>query len=90
MLIVGVLVVAPAAAAEILTGWFNPVWRRLEDGLRLGAGEAGLLFREGGFNFLSCENQRNEHGLTASVLLTWRTSWKAGESVAAIDEFFNI
>jgi hypothetical protein len=90
MLVAGVLVVASAAAAEVLTVWFNPMWRRLEDGLRLSASEAGLLFGEGGFNFLSGENQRDEHGFTASVLVTWRTGGEAGETVAAVDEFFNI
>jgi hypothetical protein len=90
MLVAGVLVVASATAAEILTGRFNPMWRRLEDGLRLGASEAGLLFGKRGFNLLSGENQRDEDGLATRALVTGRTSGKAGEAVAAVDEFFNI
>jgi len=51
-----------------------------------GAREAGLFFSKSGLDFLSGENERNEDGLSASA----RVGRKASETIAAIDELFNV
>lgn len=86
MLISGVLVMASAATAEMWTWRRNPLERRLDDRRSLGTGEAGLFLGEGGFDFLSGENKGNEYGFAFSASI----GGEAGESVAAIDELFNV
>ena|SRR5580704_3415205 len=68
MLVAGVLVVASPAAAEMWTRRVDSVWRRSYDGFGLGAGEAGLLFRDDDFDLFSGENEGDEHGLAASAV----------------------
>ena len=56
----------------------------------MGAGETGLFFGDGGFDFFAGENERDEYGLTASaVFMAGRSGRKASEAVAAVDELFN-
>ncbi len=86
LLVAGVLVVASAAAAKMRTGRRNAVRRWLDDRRGLGAGEAGLFFGENGFDFFSGKNEGNENGLAASASVGGKTS----ESVAAVDELFNV
>ena len=86
MLVSGVLVVAPATAAEV-RAWRRDAMRRgLDDGVGASASEAGLFFGDLCVNFFFGENERDENGLTASMVV----GRKARESVAAIDELFNV
>ena len=90
MLIAGVLIVASAAAAEMWTRRFDAVRRRLYGGLGLRAREAGFFFRDDGFDLFSGENKGDEHGLAASAVFAGRFGRKASQSVAAVDELFNV
>ena len=93
MFVAGVLVVASAAAAEVFALWLDAMRRSFDDRFRACASEAGLFFGERRFNCFSGENQRDEDGLAASAVVTalvsMRSGWKAGEAVAAVDEFFD-
>jgi len=51
--------------------------------------EAGFFFGERRFDFFSGENKRDEGGLPAPAIVIRRTGGKAGEAVAAVDEFFD-
>src|SRR5208337_911162 len=86
VLVCGVLVVASAAAAKMRTRQRNAVRRRLDDCRGLGAGETGLLFGENNFDFFSRKNEGNENGLAPSA----GVGGKASESVAAVNELFNV
>ena len=86
LLVAGVLVVASAAAAEMWTRRQDAVRRRLYDGSGLRTGEAGLFLGDCGFDFFSGENKRDEDGFAAAVVI----GRKASESVAAIDQLFNV
>jgi hypothetical protein len=86
MLVTGVLIVAASAAAEVGTGWLDAVRGRLYDCRSMGAGEAGLFFGDGCFDFFSGEDKRDEDGLAASA----GVGWEAGESVSTVDELFNV
>jgi hypothetical protein len=86
MFVACVLVVASAAAAEVWTRGRNAVRRRLDDCRGVSAGEAGLFFGDGSFDFFFGENKGNEDSLTASTVV----GRKASESVAAIDQLFNV
>ena len=70
MFVAGVLVVAAAAAAEIFTLWLDAVGRSFDDGFRVCASESGFFFGERRFDFFSCENERDEHGLASSAIVT--------------------
>ncbi len=64
---------------------------RLYDPVDVRAGETGLFFGDGGFDLLSGENKGDENRLAASaVLITRRFGRKASQSVAAIDQLFNV
>lgn len=52
----------------------------------MGSGEAGLVFRESGLDLLSGKNEGNEHGLAASAVV----GRKASQSIAAVDQLFNV
>jgi hypothetical protein len=94
-----VLVVASAAVGEIRARRSAAVWRWLDDCDGAGAGEAGLFFRDGGFDFLSGKNEGDEDGFAAAVVfftfifificICGRGGGEAGESVAAVDELFD-
>jgi hypothetical protein len=86
MLVGGVLVLAPAAAAEVRTRRRDSVRRRLDDCRGVRTGEAGLFFGDGGFDFFPREHEGHEYGLAASAVV----GWEASESVAAVDELFNV
>lgn len=86
MLVGGVLVVASAAAAKMRAGRLNAVRRWFHDCRGMCASEARFFFRERRVDFLSGKNKRNENGLAASAIV----GRKASESVAAIDELFNV
>src|SRR5271170_1553031 len=91
MFVAGVLIVASATAAEMWTGRQNAVRRGLYDCDGVGAGEAGLLFGERRVDFLSGKNEGNENSFaTSAVFIAGRSGRKAGESVAAVDELFNV
>ena len=74
--------------------------RRLHYCAGLGAGEAGFFFRECRFDFLSGKNKGDENRLAASPVfagrfiarrsISWRSGRKASESVAAVDQFFDV
>jgi hypothetical protein len=86
VVVTGVLVMASPAAAKMWTRRLNPVQRGLHDCRGLRAREAGFFFGEYGFNLLSGKNQGNEHGLAASALV----GRKASQSVAAVDQLFDV
>jgi len=96
MVVAGVLVMASSTATEVRTGRLCAVRRRLENFAGLSAREAGLLFGEGGFDFLSGKNEGNEYGLAASAVfvtgrvITRRFGGQTSESVAAVDQLFNV
>jgi len=86
VLVAGVLVVASAAAAKIAARWLDAVRRRLHDCSGLGAREARLFFGAYRFDLFSSKNKGNKHSLAAPAVV----GRKASESVAAIDQLFNI
>lgn len=91
MLVIRMLIVAPAALAEIRARRRNPVGRGYDDFVRACPGKASFFLGQRRFNFLSGEYERNKHGFAAFVLGGIDiVDWKAGESVAAIDELFNV
>ena len=86
VLVAGVLVVASAAAGEMWAVRRDALRRRLYDCGGVCACEAGLFFGERGVDFLSGKNEGDKYSLAASALV----GGKASESVAAVDEFFNV
>jgi hypothetical protein len=86
MLVSGVLVMTSATAAEMRAGRGDALRRRLDDRRGMGTGEAGFFLGERGLDFLSGENKGNEDGLAFSSDI----GREAGESVAAVDELFNV
>jgi len=82
----GLLVMASAAAGEMRAGRGDAMGRGLDNRFGVGAGESGLFLGERGFDFLSGENKGDEDGLAATA----RVGRKASESVAAVDELFNV
>ncbi len=91
VIVAGVLVMASAAASEMGTGRLRAVRRRFYDGFDLCAGEAGLFFGEGGCDLLSGKNEGNEDGFAAAgVFVAGGSGRKASESVAAVDQLFNV
>lgn len=98
MLVAGMLIVASAAAGEVWARRQRAVRGGLENLVGLGAREAGFLFGGGGFDFLSGKNEGNEYGLAASTVavliagraITGRAGGKTSESVAAVDQLFNV
>jgi len=77
---------ASAAAGEMRAGREDAMGRGLDNCFGVGAGESGLFLGERGFDFLSGENKGDEDGLAATA----RVGRKASESVAAVDELFNV
>jgi len=69
MFVVGVLVMASAAVAVMRTVRRDTVRRRLHDCGGMGACEARLFFSERRVNFFGGENEGNEYGFTAAVVL---------------------
>ncbi len=86
MLVGGLLVVAATAVPEVRTRRGRAVRRRLYDGRRLSPGKAGFFFGERGFDFFSGKNERDEYGFAAATVV----GRKASQSVAAVDELFNV
>jgi len=81
----GLLVMASAAAGECGQGGGT----RWGEGWIIAsawAGESGLFLGERGFDFLSGENKGDEDGLPRPR----ESGRKASESVAAVDELFNV
>jgi hypothetical protein len=68
MVVGGVLVVASAAAGEVWAGRLGAVQRGLYYFAGLGAGEAGLLFGDGGFDFFSGQDEGDENGFAAAAV----------------------
>jgi hypothetical protein len=52
----------------------------------VGAGKTGFFFAESGLDFFTSEDEGNEYGLAASSVV----GGKASETVATIDELFNV
>ena len=91
MLVSGVLVVASAAAAEIRARRLDAVRRRFYDFISVRAGEARFRFGNNSFDVFPSKYAGNKHGLAASAFfIRGRTGGEARESVAAIDELFNV
>ena len=85
MLVAGVLVVTSAAVGEILTLWLDALCRWLDNTLESCAREALLARRDHCFNFFARQHKGEEDSFGAALIVRR----KAGESVAAVDEFFN-
>src|SRR6476660_6399826 len=81
MLVTGVLVVASTAGHEIWAGRIDPFWGWFDHCIQLRAGEAWFLLGECGFYFFFWEDEGNEDGFAAAVVVCWQ----AGEAVAAVD-----
>ena len=81
----GMLIMAPTTSAEVRTPWLHPVRRGFNDPIHPGSSEAWLLLNDSCVNRLSLEHEREKHGFSAPVLINRH----AGETVAAIDQFFN-
>ena len=60
--------------------------RRLYDAGNLCTSEARLFFGERSLDFFSGENKGDEYGLAAATIV----GGQASQSVAAIDELFNV
>ena len=91
VLVTGVLIMTSAAAAKMRAGRWDTVGRRLHDGGSLRTCESGLFFGECSFDLLSGQNKGNEYSFAASAFfVAGRSGRKAGESVAAIDQLFNV
>jgi hypothetical protein len=65
--------------------WLDSVGRWLNDAREPGAREAGLFLADFGFDLLSRQDKRDEDGLAATV----GGGWSAGQTVAAVDQFFD-
>ena len=91
MLIADVLVLASAAAAEMWTERRDAVRRRLYDCTGVRTGKAGFFFGDYGFDVFPGEDKGNKDSFAASaVLIAVRSGRKTSESVAAIDQLFNV
>ncbi len=86
ILVAGVLIVASSAGSEVRASGLDAMRRRLGDRGNLRASETGLFLGEHRFDFFSGQNERGENGFAAAV----RGGGKTSESVAAVDELFNI
>ena len=84
VVVVGVLVVASAAAGEVWAARVDAIGRWSEECLEFRTGEAGFLFGDGGFDLFGGEDEGDEDGLAASVIV----GGEAGQAVASVDEFF--
>jgi hypothetical protein len=71
MLVVGVLVMAPAAEREVGAGWWNAARGGLEDFYGVSAGETGFVFGDCGFDFFSGQNEGGEDGFAAALRVGW-------------------
>src|SRR5579864_3220343 len=89
MLVAGMLIMAPAAAAKIGTGGLDPVRRTFDDAFNLCSGKSWLLFGEGSFDSFSGEDKGDEYGFAAPTGFIGRTGGQAGQAVAAIDHLFD-
>jgi hypothetical protein len=85
MLVTGVLIMASAAGGKVWTARLNALRRSLDDRIRPGAGEAGLLLSQGSFDFFASKHERHKYSLAAPAFI----SRKARQSVAAVDQLFN-
>ena len=69
MFVSGVLVVASAAAGEVGAAGIDAIGGWSEQSLEFRSGEAGFLFRDGGFNLFGGEDEGYEDGFAASVIV---------------------
>jgi hypothetical protein len=91
MLIADVLVLASAATTEMWTGRRDAVRRRLYDCAGVRTGETGFFFGDYGFDLFSGEDKGNEDSFAASAgFVAVRSGRKTSESVATIDQLFNV
>ena len=65
VVVAGVLVVASAAAGEVLAAWLDAMRGGADDRVYVRACKPRLLLSEGALNFLRCQNKWDEHGLAA-------------------------
>src|SRR5579864_9660848 len=89
MLVAGMLIVAPAAAAEVRAGGLDPARRTFDDAFNLCSGKSWLLFGEGSVDSFSGEDKGDEYGFAAPTGFIGRTGGQAGQAVAAIDHLFD-
>ena len=80
------LIMATAAACEIRARGLDTVRGRFNDFSDASSGEAGLLFGELRFDFLAGKNEWDEYGFAAAAIV----GGKASESIAAIDQLFDV
>jgi hypothetical protein len=80
----GVLVVASAAASEVGAVRVDAIGRWGKECLEFRTGEAGFLFGDGGFDLFGGEDEGDEDGFAASVIV----GGEAGQAGASVDEFF--
>ena len=78
MIVSGMLVVAPSAAAKIGTGGLDPVRRTFDDAFNLCSGKSWLLFGEESSDSFSGKDKGDEYGFAASAGLIGRTVGQAG------------
>ena len=91
MLVAGVLIMASAAAVEVWARWRDPMRGRLHNCFGVCACESGLLFCESRLDLFSGQHEGNEHSLSAATFFV--AGWsgrKAGKSIAAINQLFNV
>ena len=79
-----VLVMASAALAEVRTTSFDAVGRRFDQLRDRPAREARLLLPDLGLDSFARQHKRHKDRHAAPV----RSGWRAGEAVAAVDQFF--
>ena len=84
--IIRVLVVASSAALKIRACRLNAVSRRLKQPLNSTPRESGFLLGQGNLAFFTLEYKRNENTLSRTTFIRL----EPGESVSAINEFFDL
>jgi len=84
MFVRSVLVVAAAAAGKVGTRRVYAAGRAFDDSLELSASKTRFLLAEGRLDLFPSQDERHEHRLPAPSFVRG----KAGQTVAAIDQFF--
>jgi F0F1-type ATP synthase assembly protein I len=83
--VAGVLVVTPAAALEVWAAGLDPRGRDIEDGIQPRPGKTRFIFDNCGFHLFAFEHKGNKDAFAGTVLV----AGKAGQSVAAVNQFFD-
>jgi len=83
--VAGVLIVAAAAALKIRASRLDASWRGGENLVSSGTRKARFLFEQDSFEFFTLQDERYEGGLAPALFVRGQ----AGQTVAAVNEFFN-